>query len=87
MQHVAALLQQPFKELHVFRHIDLGGLGQLACRQHFVEMGQGLRITAHVVYIGHIIHHIGIKQNGNTAALQIVVRHIHGGAAAQCKVS
>ena len=87
MQHVAAPLQQLFKERHIFRHIDLGGLRQLACRQHFVEMRQSLRIAAHVVHIGHVIHHIGIKQNGNAAALQIVVRHIHGGAAAQCKVS
>ena len=87
MQHVAAPLQQFFKERHIFRHIDLGGLRQLACRQHFVEMRQSLRIAAHVVHIGHIIHHIGIKQNRNAAALQIVVRHIHGGAAAQCKVS
>ena len=87
MQHIAALFQQSVKELGVFSHVDLAGLGQLARRQHLIKMGQSIGIAAHVVHIGHVVHYIGVKQNRDMAAFQITVRHIHGRAAAQCKVT
>lgn len=82
MQHVAALLQQAVKKFRILRHIDLAGLGQLARRQHFVKPGQRLRIPPHVVHIGHILHHIGVKQHRNAAAFQILIGDVYRRAAA-----
>ena len=84
VQHVA-LLQQALEKLLVLCFVDLAGLGQLALPDELIEPGQRLRIAPHVVVIRHAIHHVGIEQHRDMAALQIAVGNIHCGAAAQNK--